>query len=526
MIDAKLKQQLAEYLKLLQNDLEITGYVDDSDISNTLRDLLQTLNELSTRITVNFDDDAPRKPTMQIRNPDNGATVRFSGVPLGHEFTSLVLALLHLGGHTIKAEDHLKEQIKALDGELNFEVFVSLSCQTCPEVVQSLNTMAALNPNITVNTIDGAAFQQEAEDRDIMAVPTVILNGQVFSQGRMTLAGLVQKLDSKSDEKLRDELNARDPYDMLIIGAGPAGASAAMYAARKGIRVGIVADRFGGQLQDTKGIENFPSVEYTEGPKLSQDLENQVKHYGVDIIYEQRAKDIRAGRPAEVELENGAVLKSKTVIIATGASWRKLNVEGEKEYTGKGVAYCPHCDGPLFKGKRVAVIGGGNSGVEAALDLAGIVGHVTVLEFDSKLRADQVLQDQLAKLQNADVILNAATSEITGNGKKVTGLKYIDRESDASHDIELDGVFVQIGLLPNSGWLKDGELELTQYGEIPVGAHGETNLPGIFAAGDVTDVIYKQIVVAGGAGATAALGAFDYLMRYSEDDDSVKSEAA
>jgi alkyl hydroperoxide reductase subunit F len=376
-----------------------------------------------------------------------------------------------------------------------------------------LNLMAIQNPRIKATMIDGALFQEEIQQREIMAVPTVFLNGTRFGQGRMTLEEILSKVDTAGGAREAEKIAAKDPFDVLIVGGGPAGAAAAVYAARKGIRTGIASERFGGQVLDTLGIENFVSVKETEGPRFALALEEHVRHYDVDIMNLQRAKKLVPGGDVhEVQLESGASLKAKTVIVTTGARWRQLGVPGENDYRNKGVAYCPHCDGPLFKGKRVAVVGGGNSGVEAAIDLAGIVAHVTLIEFDTKLRADAVLQTKLASLANVTVLLNAQTSEVTGDGQKVNGLLYKDRASGETKRIELEGVFVQIGLVPNTEWLK-GNIELTRHGEIVVDAKGQTSVPGVFAAGDATTVPFKQIIIAAGDGAKAALGAFDSLIR-------------
>jgi alkyl hydroperoxide reductase subunit F len=375
-------------------------------------------------------------------------------------------------------------------------------------VVQALNLMSILNPGITHTMIDGAVFKAEVESKEIMAVPSVFLNGESFGSGRMSLEEILAKLGPAPDAS---DFADKAPYDVLVVGGGPAGASAAIYAARKGIRTGIVAERFGGQVMDTVGIENFISVKYTEGPKLAASLEEHVKEYGVDIMKLQRAKRLEKKELIEVELENGAVLKSKTVILSTGARWRNIGVPGEAEFKNKGVAYCPHCDGPLFTGKHVAVIGGGNSGIEAAIDLAGIVSHVTVLEFNSELKADKVLQDRLNSLPNATVLTNVQTKEITGTDK-VNGISYIERESGDVKHIELQGVFVQIGLVPNTDWLGDS-VERNRMGEIVVDSRGATNVPGVFAAGDCSNSPNKQIIISMGSGANAALCAFDYLIR-------------
>ncbi|EXS17720.1 alkyl hydroperoxide reductase subunit F [Acinetobacter sp. 883425] len=428
------------------------------------------------------------------------------------------MALLQVSGYAPKVSDEVLNQIKGLNLKTNFDVFVSLSCHNCPDVVQALNLIAIYNPNTTATMIDGSFFQDEVEQRKIMAVPMVFQDNEHIGQGRMTLEEIVAKLDTNSAEKDAAALNAKDAFDVLVIGGGPAGATAAIYAARKGINTGIVAERFGGQVMDTMDIENFTSVQKTQGPKFAAEMEAHVREYDVDIMNLQRVSKITGANQTAnglvaVELENGAKLESKTVILSTGARWREMNVPGEQEYRTRGVAYCPHCDGPLFKGKRVAVIGGGNSGVEAAIDLAGIVEHVTLVEFDTKLRADQVLQNKLHSLPNTTVIMNALSTEVLGDGSQVTGLKYKDRATDEEHVVELAGIFVQIGLLPNTDFLKDSEVELTNRGEIIVNDRNETNVQGVFAAGDCTTVPYKQIIIATGEGAKASLSAFDYIIR-------------
>jgi alkyl hydroperoxide reductase subunit F len=516
MLDANLTAQLKAYLEKVTQPIEIVASLDDSSKAAELDELLQEVAALSDRITLIHRDDDVRKPSFAINRVGTDIGVRFAGIPMGHEFTSLVLALLQVGGHPSKTTQDVIEQVRNLDGEFRFETYFSLSCQNCPDVVQALNLMSVLNPKIQHVAIDGSLFQDEVETRQVMSVPTVYLNGEVFDQGRMSLEQILAKIDTGASDRDAEKLKTKEAFDMLVVGGGPAGAAAAVYAARKGIRTGVAAERFGGQLLDTMGIENFISVSHTEGPKLAADLEQHVKEYDVDIMNLQRAKKLI---PAQVpggfiaiELANGATLKSRTVVISTGARWRQMSVPGEDEYRNKGVAYCPHCDGPLYKGKRVAVIGGGNSGVEAAIDLAGLVSHVTVVEFDSKLRADEVLQRKLRSLQNVSVILSAQTTEVLGNGQKVNGLMYKDRLGGDTVHIELEGIFVQIGLLPNTEWLK-GTLELSERGEIIIDERGQTSLPGVFAAGDATTVPFKQIVIAMSAGSTAALSAFDHLIR-------------
>jgi alkyl hydroperoxide reductase subunit F len=513
MLDINIQNQLKAYFDKLQQPVELVASLDASAKAQEMREMLHEIAALSPKISLREDGTSARRPSFSVGRAGENGRVHFAGIPMGHEFTSLVLALLQAGGHPPKASEETLEQIRNIEGEYHFETYISLSCHNCPDVVQALNLMALYNPGITHTMIDGAMFQAEVDQRQIMAVPTVYLNGEHFDQGRMELEQFLARIDTRSVAREAEKLNAKEPFDMLIVGGGPAGASAAIYAARKGIRTGIIAERFGGQVMDTLGIENFISVKETEGPKLVAALEEHVKSYEVEIMNLQRAEQLtQNGKQFEVKLTNGAVLKSKAVILATGARWRELNVPGEKEYRGHGVAYCPHCDGPLFKGQKVAVVGGGNSGVEAAIDLAGFVAHVTLIEFGEQLRADAVLQKKLNSLPNVEIICQAQTTEITGAGGKVNGLTYIDRATGASRHVELAGVFVQIGLVPNTDWLKD-TVNLSKYGEIEVDNHGMTSVPGVFAAGDVTTIPYKQIVIAVGDGARAALGAFDYLIR-------------
>ncbi|AEG93518.1 alkyl hydroperoxide reductase subunit F [Ramlibacter tataouinensis] len=516
MLDASLKAQLAAYMERISQPVEITAALDDTPASRDMQALLRDIAETSPLVRVTETQGGPyRTPSFAINRPGENHGPRFAGLPMGHEFTSLVLALLQVGGYPPKVEQAVLEQIRALEGDFEFEVYVSLSCHNCPDVVQALNLMAVQNPRIKTTMVEGSLFQQEVEERQIMGVPTVFLNGTLFDTGRMSLEEILAKIDKGGVEREARKIAQKDPFDVLIVGGGPAGAAAAVYAARKGIRTGVASERFGGQVLDTLGIENFVSVKETEGPKFALALEEHVRHYDVDIMNLQRAKALKPGQDLiEIELESGAALKARSVIVTTGARWRNINVPGEQEYKNKGVAYCPHCDGPLFKGKRVAVIGGGNSGVEAAIDLAGIVGHVTLVEFDTKLRADAVLQRKLASLPNVEVVLNAQTTEITGDGQKVNGLVYKDRASGESRRVALEGVFVQIGLVPNTDWLK-GTVELSRYGEIVVDAKGQTSVPGVFAAGDATTVPFKQIIIAAGEGAKAALSAFDHLIRTS-----------
>ena len=519
MLDAATKAQLKSYLERATQPIEIVASLDDSKASGDLQSLLKDVSDSSPLITVTESrSDNLRKPSFSINRPSENHGPRFAGLPMGHEFTSLILALLQVGGYPPKVDAEILEQIRALDGDFDFEIYISLSCHSCPDVVQALNLMAVQNPRIRTTMIDGSMFQDEVKSRQVMAVPTVYLNGTEFSQGRMSLEEILAKIDTSGVEREAKKIDGKAPFDMLIVGGGPAGAAAAVYAARKGIRTGVASEKFGGQTLDTLGIENFISVKETEGPKFALALEEHVRSYDVDIMNLQRAKKLVLNTGPkndliEVQLESGASLQSKSVVISTGARWRNINVPGEAEFKNKGVAYCPHCDGPLFKNKHVAVIGGGNSGVEAGIDLAGVVGHVTVVEYDTALRADAVLVRKLQSLANVTIITNAQTTEITGD-QKVNALIYKDRATSELHTVALEGVFIQIGLVPNTDWLK-GVVELTKHGEIIVDAKGQTSVPGVFAAGDATTVPFKQIIIAAGDGAKAALGAFDHLMRTS-----------
>ena len=524
MLDATMTQQLKTYLANLREPVELVASLGDDEKSAQTRELLEEIAALHDLVSASFDGSDARKPSFIIRRgSDAEKWVRFAGLPMGHEFTSLVLALLWAGGHPPKVDADLLEQVRGLEGDFNFEMYFSLSCHNCPDVVQALTLLALENSRVTATLIEGGTFQDEVEARDVMAVPATFLNGEPFYNGKLELAEILAKIDTASEAKAAEKLAAKDPFEVLVIGGGPAGAATAIYTARKGFRTGVAAERFGGQLHDTLGIENLPGTPYTEGPKLAGELKRHVGEYDIDLMDLAKAVKLvpakQEGGLHTVELGNGASLKARSLILATGARWRNLGVPGEAEYRNKGVAYCPHCDGPLFKGKRIAVIGGGNSGVEAAIDLAGVVGHVTLIEFDSKLRADEVLQAKLRSMANVEIITNGQTTEILGAEGKVNGLRLKDRESGEERTIELEGVFVQIGLVPNTEWLEESGLELTKHGEIATDEEGRTNLAGVFGAGDVTDVPYKQIVVAMGEGSKAGLSAFDYLIRTEPADE-------
>jgi NADH-dependent peroxiredoxin subunit F len=513
MLEPEMKSQLGAYLERLVTPVEITAYVDDSTESRDMLGLLADIASLTPRVTFTpTREGAARTPSFALARPGEAARVTFAGLPMGHEFTSLILALLQVGGYPPKIDQAVVDQIRALEGDFEFQTYISLSCQNCPDVVQALNLMSVLNPRVKHTMIDGALFEQEVASHNIRSVPTVFLNGKQFGQGRMTTEEIVAKLDQGATQRAAAKLNAQAPYDVLVVGGGPAGAAAAIYAARKGIRVAVAAERFGGQVLDTMSIDNLISVAHTEGPKLASELEQNVRDNGIQIFNLQRATELLPGDLHQLRFAGGATLRARSVILSTGARWRNLGVPGEKEYLNRGVAYCPHCDGPLFKGKDVAVVGGGNSGVEAAIDLAGIVRHVTLIEFGPALRADAVLVNKLGSLPNVKVITHAETTEVVGDGREVTALRYKDRGTGEIREEKLAGVFVQIGLVPNTDWLK-GTVNLSQRGEIEVDNRGQTSVAGVFAAGDCTTVPFKQIVVAMGEGSRAALGAFEHMIR-------------
>ncbi|MDR6126991.1 alkyl hydroperoxide reductase subunit F [Sphingomonas sp. SORGH_AS802] len=524
MLDANLKTQLKTYLGHLRQPVELVASLDDGAKSAQMLELLNEIAALHPQVSVTRADDDARRPSFLIRRAGTDIGVRFAGIPLGHEFTSLVLALLQVGGHPPKLSDETIAQIRDLDGDYVFETYFSLTCQNCPDVVQALNLMSVLNPRIRHTAIEGGLFQDEVSARNILSVPSIFLNGELFAQGRMDVGQILAKLDTGSVARAAAKIDAKEPFDVLVVGGGPAGAAAAIYAARKGIRTGLVAERFGGQVLDTMSIENFISIQHTEGPRMVQQMEAHVDQYGVDVMTLQRADKLVAARSPgglhELHLESGATLRARTLILSTGARWRQMNVPGEDAYRNKGVTYCPHCDGPLFRGKRVAVIGGGNSGVEAAIDLAGVVGHVTLIEYAADLRADAVLQRKLASLPNVDIVTSALTTEVTGDGERVTGLRYKDRNHGSDHELPLEGIFVQIGLVPNTEWLRD-TVAMTGRGEIEITDRCETSVAGVFAAGDVTTVPYKQIIVAMGEGSKASLSAFDHLIRLPVSGEAV-----
>ena len=518
MLDAAMQTQLKTYLANLREPIELVASLGDDAKSAQTRELLSEIAALHALVTASFDGDDTRRPSFIIRRASDPAKwVRFAGLPMGHEFTSLVLALLWAGGHPPKVDPELLEAVRNLEGDFAFEMYFSLSCHNCPEVVQALALMALENPRVTATLIEGGTFQHEVEQRGVLAVPATFLNGEPFYNGKLELAEILARLDSGAADRSAAKLDAKAPFEVLVIGGGPAAVASAIYTARKGFATGIAAERFGGQLNDTLGIENLPGTAYTEGPKLAGELRAQVDENAIDLINLATAERLQPARERgglhTVHFAGGGALQARSLILATGARWRTLGVPGEAEYRNKGVAYCPHCDGPLFKGKRVAVIGGGNSGVEAAIDLAKIVEHVTVIEFDKRLRADAVLQAKLQSMSNVDVLTNAQTTEITGADGRVDGLMWQDRATGAETRLPLAGVFVQIGLVPNTEWLKDSGIELSAHGEIVTDGEGRTALPGVFAAGDATTVPYKQIVVAMGEGSKAALSAFDYLIR-------------
>ena len=515
MLENNLKQQLAQYLDMLKTEVTIGLSVNNDDNSEKVRGFVEDVASLSDKITIE-EKELEYTPSFELKGDFEHGRIIFAGVPLGHEFASFALALLQVGGVEPKVDEGTKKRIKSIEDTQNLETIVSLSCHNCPEVVQSFNIMAVLNPNINHTMIEGSMFQDIAEDRDVLAVPAIFKDGEFLEGGKQTMDSLLDKI---AGGKSADDFADKAAFDVLIIGGGPAAATAAVYAARKGVSTGLVASDFGGQVVETLGIENIPGFKYTEGPSFMGQMEEQVRALDVDIMTGTLAENIKESenssddlRLIEVELDNGANLEARSVIIATGARWRLLGIPGEIEFKNKGVAYCTHCDGPLFKGKKVAVIGGGNSGIEAAIDLAVMVEHVTVIEFLPELKADQVLQDKLFNLNNVEVVKNAQTTGLYGENK-LERLEYLDRETNEEHAIDVEGCFIQVGLVPNTDWLKESDIELTDRGEIIVNPDGSTSLESVYAAGDATNSLFKQIVIAAGSGATAALGAFNYLMR-------------
>ncbi len=508
-------QTLKSYAASMQKDVTFVLPPGSHDKRPELEGFLSEIAETSIRISVEQREMTPPLRSavsfaLEAGGEDTG--IRFSGIPGGHEFSSLILAMLQSSGTALKLDESIASMVRNVKERLHFEVFVSLSCHNCPDVVQALNQFALLNPNITTEMIDGGLYPELVEERDIQGVPSVYLNGELFANGKVDAAQLLDKLlDLYPDIALASDAPALPLQDVTVIGGGPAGVSAAIYSARKGLKVTLIADRMGGQVKDTMGIENLISVPKTTGPELTGALMAHLSEYDVTIKEHLRVTGIEDGDTKRLTLSSGEQIETRSLVIATGARWRELGVPGERENMGNGVAYCPHCDGPFFKGKDVAVIGGGNSGIEAALDLAGITRSVTVLEFLPELKADRVLVDQLEKRDNVRVLKNVATREIKASKGKVSTLEYRNRATDEIHNIELAGVFVQIGLVPNSQFVKE-LVEVTPYGEIVIDEKGQTSVPGIFACGDVTTVPYKQIVVATGEGAKAALAAFEYLM--------------
>lgn len=514
MLENNLKQQLAQYLDMLKTEVTIRLSVSQDENSNKVREFVNEVAELSDKIKVE-EKELAYTPSFELKGNFKHGRIIFAGVPLGHEFASFALAMLQAGGIEPKVDEATKNRIESIESS-DFETIVSLSCHNCPDVVQALNIMAILNPNVNHTMIEGSMYQDIVESRDVLAVPAIFKNGEFLEGGKQTMDTLLDKI---AGGKSADDFADKAAFDVLIIGGGPAAATAAVYAARKGVSTGLVASDFGGQVVETLGIENIPGFKYTEGPSFMGQMEEQVTALGVDIMTGTLAQNIKESenssqdlRLIEVELDNGAKLEARSVVIATGARWRLLGIPGETEFRNKGVAYCTHCDGPLFKGKKVAVIGGGNSGIEAAIDLAAMVEHVTVIEFLPELKADQVLQDKLFSLGNVEVIKNAQTTGLYGENK-LQRLEYLDRETNEEHAIDVEGCFIQVGLVPNTDWLKESDIELTDRGEIIVNPDGSTSLESVYAAGDATNSLFKQIVIAAGSGATAALGAFNYLMR-------------
>ncbi|GAA4699604.1 alkyl hydroperoxide reductase subunit F [Nocardioides conyzicola] len=518
MLDDSVRSQLTSYLDLLVTPVIITTVLDESDSSHQVRELLAHFGAHPLiQLSESDPRDEARVPSFSVAAADAPARVEFAGLPLGHEFSSLVLCVLQAGGVAVKGEQSLLDAAVGLAGPLHFETYFSQSCQNCPEVVQALNALAVLNTNVTHTAIDGGTFPTEVETRGVLSVPSVYLNGEVFAQGRMGLAEIVRRLDVAFPDQVPEAFNEGGHYDVLVVGGGPAGATAAVYAARKGLRTAIVAEHLGGQVLDTASIENFTSVRHTEGTQFARELEEQVRSYEIDVALGHRVTALTTSTDTNVDaisvlLEGGTRLTSRTVVIATGARWRTLGVPGEDAYRNRGVSNCPHCDGPLFAGKDVAVVGGGNSGVEAAIDLSMVARSVTLLEYAERLSADRVLVEAAMARPNVTIVTAAQVTGVVGDEQRVTGIAWTPTDVDDRRIVDIDGVFVQIGLLPNTEWLTE-EVGLNTSGEVVVDRHGRTTMAGVFAAGDCTDNPYKQIVTAAGDGARASIAAFEYLVR-------------
>lgn len=503
MLDSNLKNQVKDYLQLLEKEVVISISLDDSEESKSLKEFIDELLKLSDKLKLE-NKKLKFTPSFSLSSED-AEGITFAGIPLGHEFESFILAVLQVGGRAPKLDEETKNRIKSIEEDLNFETIISLSCHNCPEVVQGLNIMSVLNPKIKHSMIDGAVFREYVDELGILAVPTTYLNGEVFNSGKISIDEILDKI---TNEKVDLELEKKALYDMLVVGGGPAGATAAIYGARKGIKTAIVAKEFGGQVKETLGIENITGLAYTEGPKFMEEVKKHLDKYNVEIMDKILVTDIVEGSPIKLITDRGE-LSAKTVIIATGAKWRLIGVPGEIEFRNKGVAYCTHCDGPLFKNKKVTVIGGGNSGIEAAIDMASIASEVLVLEFLPELKADLVLQEKLKEFKNVKVVTNAETQGLYGE-KVLEKISYKDRVSGEIIEEKTDGCFIQVGLVPMTEWINN--IEKNPRGEIIVDNIGATNIEGIYGAGDCTNSTFKQIVIAEGSGATAALGAYNYLM--------------
>jgi len=512
MLDSQIKKQLQSVYKQLESDFELLYDDSEHEKQAELLEMIKDVASTSDRIQVKPSGQKASVPqfSLSINGKKNG--ISFKGIPGGHEFTSLVLAILNSDGKGKLPDKGFVNRVQRLKGPIQLKTYISLSCENCPEVVQSLNIMATMHDDFSHEMIDGAFVQDEISALGIQGVPSVMHGDQLVSSGKVSMSDLLTKLEKVfGSTPQTQEGGDLGNYDVLVIGGGPAGASSAIYTARKGLKTAIIAERLGGQLRDTKGIENLISVRYTEGPELSAKLADHIDQYDIDILEHRRVQSVENGEIKQLQLDSGETIKTRSLIVATGANWRELGIPGEKEYIGRGVAFCPHCDGPYYKGKDVAVIGGGNSGVEAAIDLAGIVKSVVLIEFLPELKADKVLIDKLESLSNVSIIKNARTSQVFGNGEKVTALEFEDRANKNLNNIDLDGVFVQIGLMPNSKFISD-LVETNRFGEIEIDHKCRTNIPGIYAAGDVTTVPFKQIIISMGEGAKAGLTAFEDQM--------------
>lgn len=514
-LDSSLLNQVKQIFASLKHNYKFhISCHSASDVGKEMIEFFTQFSTASPNLSVEVEDVNSDKSVASLFKDGVPTGISFRMIPGGHEFTSLLLAVMNADGQGKTLPDEATiSRIKRLKGEITLQTYATLECTNCPDVIQALNQMALYNDNIASEAIDGNLAVAEAEALGVKSVPTVFANGELLWVGKGSLGEILDKLEEKFGSYEDSEPTEAKEFDLLVIGGGPAGAASAIYSARKGIKVGVIAQRVGGQVKETTGIENVISVIHTTGEKLANDLKLHMQDYDMQIFDSRTVESVELKEPVKtVRVKGGEIFKAPQVVIATGARWRRMNVPGEEEYIGHGIGFCVHCDGPFFKGKDVAVIGGGNSGIEAAIDLAQVCNHVDVFEFLDTLKADTVLQEKAKSLPNVTIHLSQQVVKVTGDGKTLNGLDVKDRVTGEVKHYSENGVFVQIGLQPNSDVFIP-QLKANGRGEIEVDAFCRTDIPGVYAAGDVSSVPYKQIIVAMGEGAKAALSAFDDRIR-------------